>query len=317
MTNCNEMPVMLRSSDGIHNIACYFTKPAGGTPRALLQLSHGMCGHFTRYERFARELASFGIIVFGNDHIGHGLSVNCNEDLGYFGARNGWRYLIDDLHIVNIYAKKMYPELPCIILGHSMGSFIVRGYLSLYPGEVDGAILTGTKGPISGGAASSHLIHILCGDLGKKHRYRQISRAATRIFSQRIGDARTGHDWLSHDSRNVDEFLSDPLCSYEYTLSAYADIMDMLRYISTPQWAESIPKDLPVLLAGGTEDPVGNYGSGVLQVYDMLKQAGCRRVELKIYPACRHELLNEAEPQRDEVFSDFLNFILRSSSLSC
>lgn len=281
----------------------YIYEPENHKSKAIVQISHGMCEYIERYEEFAELLVCWGFLVCGHDHIGHGKSVGSEEELGYFSKKNGWSALVDDLHTMTRLIKERYPGLPVILLGHSMGSFVARLYLTRYPNEARCAVIMGTgnaKLLSSLGIAASRLVGLF---KGERHRSRLLSVLIFGSYNKRISKPETPMDWLTHDKAIVKRYLEDRRCSFTFTASAFKDLTTLLNRVSGKSWARSYPKRLPTLIISGTGDPVGSYGRGVLKVYSRLAEEGCC-VDIKLYPNGRHELLNET------IRSEIQRFIL-------
>ena len=83
-------------------------------PKAIVQVAHGMAEHGERYEDFAKYLCEKGLALFINDHLGHGKSVESDENLGYFGDSNGWDVLVEDQKAVTDFIKTEFPDTPVI-----------------------------------------------------------------------------------------------------------------------------------------------------------------------------------------------------------
>ena len=278
-----------------------------GEPRAMVQLCHGMCEHKERYDSFARYLASHGFAVCINDHLGHGETARSEKYLGYFAKSEGYRFLVGDLYALTKLMKKRYPGLPYFLLGHSMGSFISRIYLAEHGRELTGAVIMGTAGKnpaIKLAFAAAKIERKRMGEFGRSN---PINNVAFGMYNKRCTPHRTEYDWLSRDESMVDAFVADPKCGFLFTVSGYEDLFHLLETCSDSRCIESTPKDLPVLLTAGEEDPVGSYGKGVQEVYRRMREAGMRSVDLKLYPGCRHELLNETN--RDQVYADLLSWL--------
>ena len=235
---------------------------------AILQLSHGMVEFIDRYKPLAESLAQRGILVTGNDHLGHGGSIRTKADYGYFAEPDGNRAVLDDLHAMTLRTKERYPGVPYFLLGHSMGSFYARQYLCEYGQELSGAIIMGT------GHQPKALVQF----------------------------ARTTHDWLNRDAAEVDKYLADERCTFTFTLNAYYSMFSGILRLHDPAFLARMPKDLPLLFLAGTADPVGDRGKGVLRAIQSLKAAGVQNICCKLYPGARHELL--VETNRQEVFAD-------------
>ncbi|MEA5050219.1 MAG: alpha/beta fold hydrolase [Oscillospiraceae bacterium] len=263
-------------------------------PRAILQLAHGMAEYIGRYAAFAQYMARNGFVVFGSDHLGHGETAkHAGGEKGFFADKDGWSLLPDDVHTLTMLAKKAYPGLPVVLLGHSMGSFIVRLYAARYSKDIDALVVMGTSGRNPAGGAGIFLINVLSLFKGEHHRSPFINNVAFGAYLKRIPDAKTPFDWLSTEPGNVERYAADDDCGYLFTLSGYRDLMKLLGEVSKKDWPSKIRADLPVLLISGAEDPVGNYGAGVREVYDSLKAAGMKDVTLRLIEGKRHEILNE------------------------
>lgn len=281
-----------------------------GRPRAVLQMTHGMVEYIGRYEQLACWLADRGVAAVGHDHLGHGGSVVSREEYGYFGRPDGNRLLLDDIHRVTRWAKAL-PELeglPWFLLGHSMGSFYVRQYLCEYGGELQGAILMGTGWqPRAAARAGRALCHLLAAFHGWRYRSKLVDSMAFGSYNRSFRPARTSKDWLNRDEKEVDRYLSEERCSFRFTLNGYDSLFTALERLCDKELLARAPKDLPVLFLSGDDDPVGDRGRGVQKAAQSLRDAGMRRVEVKLYPGARHELL--VELNRQEVFADIGSFI--------
>ena len=281
-----------------------------GRPRAVLQMTHGMVEYIGRYEQLACWLADRGVAAVGHDHLGHGGSVVSREEYGYFGRPDGNRLLLDDIHRVTRWAKAL-PELeglPWFLLGHSMGSFYARQYLCEYGGELQGAILMGTGWqPRAAARAGRALCHLLAAFHGWRYRSKLVDSMAFGSYNRSFRPARTSKDWLNRDEKEVDRYLSEERCSFRFTLNGYDSLFTALERLCDKKLLARAPKDLPVLFLSGDDDPVGDRGRGVQKAAQSLRDAGMRRVEVKLYPEARHELL--VELNRQEVFADIGSFI--------
>ncbi len=278
-------------------------------PRAVVQISHGMCEYLERYGDFAAYLNDRGILVCGNDHLGHGGSVDSGEDFGYFAERDGWRCLVEDAHRLTVRMKEEYPQTPYFLLGHSMGSFIARACISLYGDEYSGAVLMGTSGSNPLSSAAYPLVKAMSKTRGDRFRSRLVNDFAFGTYNAKFRPQKTEYDWLSNDEEQVERFRDDPRCNFVFTLGGFLDLYHLLRYISRRDWAREVPTDLPVLLLSGSMDPVGRYGKGVKEVHDRLAFAGSKDLIIRLYPGCRHELLNESG--RVLVYEDIFRWLDR------
>lgn len=301
------------SSDGRTKIHACMWLPAGGESgqtgvKGVVQIVHGMVEFIDRYDRFASFLAENGFCVVGNDHLGHGESVASEQDYGYFGEPNGNIFVIRDMRRLYRIVRSRYPEAPYILLGHSMGSFLVRQYINMYGIEVDGAIIMGT-GYQSFGTLRTAMS--LCRSIAFIHGWRYRSRLLTKMamgsYNKRIHPTRTKNDWLTKDTEIVDAYNANPWNNFTFTVNAY---YSMFRGIAAAQKDENLRrlrKDLPILLVSGAEDPVGDYGEGVRKVYDEYLRTGMTDVRMKLYPDDRHEILNELNYK--DVYEEILQWL--------
>lgn len=294
------------STDGHSRIAYRLYTPEGFDPIGVVQISHGMSEHIARYDEFARYLCEQGYAVCGNDHLGHGESAPALDALGYFAPENGWDFLVRDLKGLTEIMKERFPELPYFLLGHSMGSFLARMYLTRYGDELSGAMISGTTGPNPGASAGSALAKLIQKKKGGRFRSSMIDRLAFGTYNARCSEKRTKFDWLSREQSVVDDYIEDPYCGFLFTVSAFIDLFSLIGMISQKEWARAVPKRLPILLMSGDQDPVGEYGKGIRVVYKRLVEQNCS-VRMKLYPGGRHEMLNETN--RQQVYQDVLRFL--------
>lgn len=296
----------LLSSNGKTNLHVNVWTPEA-QPRAVLQIVHGMEEHIERYDEFARFLNDNGIAVVGADMIGHGKSVNSPDDYGFFSETNGKTYLLNDMHKVSAFAKKNFPGLPVFILGHSMGSFMVRRYITKWGYELDGAIITGTgslPGPAVRLAKFMAWIDVVL--FGARHRSGVLEFLATGMNALKFKLSGKG-SWLSKNRESVEEYKKDPKCGFRFTASAMHTLFSLIEDLTDKKDFGQIPKGLPVFVASGAEDPLGANAKGVLAVYNQFIRLGIRDVNVNIYPGDRHEILNETD--RDVVYSDILYWL--------
>lgn len=296
------------SCDGIHQVHTAEWLPESGAPRAVIQLVHGVSEHIMRYGEFARFLTEHGFAVVGGDLLGHGKTARSPEEYGYLGERGSWRNVACDVRQLRILTGERFPGIPYFLMGHSMGSFLVRLYLIDWPGTVDGAILSGTgqESPflVAFGKLVARLEMLRVGPRGHSA---FLENLTTGGYGRQFAPARTHADWISRDTAVVDAYVADPLCSFYPTVSMFIEMADGVRYIADGENLKKMNSCTPVYLFSGALDPVGQRGAGVRQVYNLFKRAGCGNLTVKLYPDGRHEMLNEIN--RQEVFSDVLSWM--------
>lgn len=293
MTDFQEFTFL--SSDGHTQLHGAQWTPADREPIAVLQIAHGVAEHILRYDDFARYLNDRGILVAGHDHLGHGKSLPEGGTPVYFGDGSTWETVVDDIHLLHDRLREQYPDLPILLMGHSMGSFLSRSYLIRYPGTVDAAIIMGTgwqpEMTIRGGLL---LAGILSGLKGPDAVSKMVTNMAFGAYNKAFGDKpRTPNDWLSADTDNVDRYMADPLCGADATVGLFRQMLHGIRFNQRQSHLRQMDREMPVLFVAGDKDPVGNCGKGVRQTYDAFRAAGMRDCTLKLYPGLRHEILNE------------------------
>ena len=273
-----------------------------GEVRAIVQLSHGMVEFIDRYKPLAEYLAVRGILVTGNDHLGHGGSIRTKADYGYFAEPDGNRAVLDDLHAMTGLTKQLYPGVPYFLLGHSMGSFYARQYLCEWGSELDGAIILGTGfQPKALVAFARTVCRVLAVFFGWQHRSRLVAELSFLGYNKGL-EGRTTHDWLNRDQAEVDKYLAEERCTFTFTLNAYYSMFSGILRLHDPAFLARMPKELPLLFLSGDADPVGEQGKGVRRAIQSLKDAGVQNIESIFYPGARHELL--VETNKLEVFAD-------------
>lgn len=267
----------LPSNDGVHKLHVVVWQP-NGEPKAVLQLSHGMIEFIERYEGLAQYLNEQDILVIGNDHLGHGHTAGSDEDLGYFCPEHMSETVVKDLHTVTEYAKKEYPGIPYFLLGHSMGSFMARRYLMTYGDELTGAILCGTGEQTSATLfAGKTAAGILGAFKGQRYRSEFIRKTSFKGYNDRF-EKRTENDWLTKDQSIVDWYNGHKFCTFGFTINGYKTLFEVLTYIQKQENYNKIPKNLPVYMIAGEDDPVGNYGEGVKHIYQQYKDSGIKDI---------------------------------------
>ena len=295
------------SADGKTPIHAVEWQPEGPV-RAVLQISHGVSEYILRYEPLAEYLTERGFAVAGHDHLGHGESVVPGGARMYFGPRGSWLWVAADVAARRRLARERHPDAPCFLLGHSMGSFLARTDLILRPGETDGAILMGTGQMAPALVAAGRAIAAEeAARIGEDRPSPLVEKLAFGAYNRVFAPNRTSHDWLSRDPENVDRYLADPLCGGSPTTGLFREMLWGIRFITRPENLRRMDRSTPILFLSGDRDPVGDLGKGVLRAYESFRSAGVRRVEYRLYPGLRHEILNEAE--RETVYQDLLRWL--------
>lgn len=283
------------SRDGVSKLhAVRYTPDNDEDIRCVVQIVHGMSEYVERYEEFAQYLTSKGIVVTGEDHMGHGKSVGKDGKLGYFCEQDPATVLVRDVHRLKKATQTIYPDVPYVIVGHSMGSFIARNYMFRYGTGITGAVIMSTGMPDKKLMTIARAVAALQkAFLGSRHVSDTINKMVFGKYNAEIINPRTDFDWLSRDAERVDKYIEDHLCGFTFTVNGFATLFELVMRLYREDNLERIPKNLPVLLIAGTADPVGDYGRGVRKTYEMLDSVGLEKLQMKLYEEGRHELLNE------------------------
>ena len=293
------------SSDSLHTLKGVVYLPAG-TPQGIFHLVHGMTEYIGRYHALLSLIASAGFVACGFDNLGHGETADENER-GFIAEKDGYKYLIDDVMRFGKTIKSEYPDLPYCLMGHSMGSFIVRLTALKYGEDIDKLIICGTGGPNPAAPAGLLICDIISLFKGKRAYSDFLENMAFGTYNKRFpGEGK--YEWLTKDDEIKKAYAKDELCTFRFTLSALHDLVKLNSLCNKSGWFKNMRKDLPILLISGAEDPVGDYGKGVNTVYEKLIKAGCN-AEIHLYENCRHEIHNDT--CKEESAQDILKFIMK------
>lgn len=295
------------SNDGKTAVHAVKWTPDTGEYNAILQITHGMVEFIERYIPFAEFLTTKGYMVVGHDHIGHGQSVASQDDWGYFCEGSPSDILVEDMHKLRTMIQEDNPKVPYFMLGHSMGSFMLRKYLAVHNEKLRGAIIMGTGFiPENMTKLALMLTSVVAKLRGERHRSKLIQSLA--FGADYKGFDMTGENpedsWLTKDVDIVNTYYNEPRCTYMFTVNGYKGLFEAVNYSCNPENAAKIPKKLPLFIVSGEQDPVGGLGKGVKDVYDMYKTADMLDLTYKLYENDRHEILNEIDKQ--VVFEDLL-----------
>ncbi len=274
-------------------------------PRGAVQIMHGMAEHIDRYEAFANYLAQNGFLVYGMDMASHGKSTCPDKPRGFFGEKDGWDALIEDMRTLRRQVLAEYVALPAVLFGHSMGSFLARSYAARHGEDFQGYVFSGTAGANPAARIGMMLAN---GQIKKGKGYEPstlLAKLSFGSYNKAFRNPRTAFDWLSANEANVDAYVADENCGFDFTPYGFVTLLTGLTEISSAKWAAKVP-DRPILLLSGACDPVGGNGKGVRQVREWLEKTN-HQVDLKLYPNGRHEMLNE--DNRLEVYADILLFL--------
>ncbi len=296
------------SSDGIHKLSGVVYIP-DGEAKGFFHIAHGMTEYIARYDRIMSDLAKAGYICFGYDHLGHGKTVNDKSELGFIASKKGYDLLCRDIKVFSDAVRSEYDsenKLPYYLMGHSMGSFIVRLATEKYA-RPDKLIVMGTGGGNPAAPFGIALISLIKLFKGERHISEFVYSLAFGSYNNKFkNDADANpRSWLTTDQTIRNNYISDEYCTFKFTVSAMGDLMRLLKYCNRGAWFKNMPR-IPILLVAGEDDPVGNYGKGIREVESKLKKRG-HNVKAILYKGARHEILNDFT--YDEVKNDILNYL--------
>lgn len=295
------------SADGVNSVAAYVYIPETESVRGIVQIVHGMSEYFLRYDAFCSFLAQRGFVVCGNDHIGHGYTASTPDDLGFTSENDGAEILASDVYMLSGLIKDRFPRTPHVLLGHSMGSLIARYCISIYHDITDSCIIMGTVGWNTPAKLAKLIAGANSKIFGGNNRSAFIKKLAFGSYNRKFSKENSSSAWISSDKNTVEKYDSDSLAGFDFTARGYYDLFDLVAHVNSDKWVQSLDKELPILVVFGRNDPVGDYGRGVLKMCEKLYAAGVENMRYKVYKNSRHELLNDVD--RDEVYADLYSWI--------
>lgn len=294
-----------KSATGVCRIhGCEFLPE--GEVRAVVIIHHGMAEHISRYADYVKHLTDMGYAVFMHDMANHGKSNQKTELLGYFGENDGYKNLVKDLKTVYDLAKKEFPDKKIIMFGHSMGSFIVRCFDCAYPGASDASVYMGTGGSNPAAGMGKAISNLIASIKGSTYKSKMLDKITFGSFNKKT-DKKTSFDWLTRDSAIVQKYIDDDYCGFLFTVKGMNDLVNLNVWANSAECYNTVKKDLPILLVAGADDPVGAYSKGINEVANKMKASGHTNVTVKLFPGCRHEVLNETN--RQEVYEGIDAFL--------
>lgn len=282
------------------------TLTAAAPAKGVVQIAHGMGEHIARYNGVASSLNSAGYWVYGNNHRGHGPDAAAAP--GAMGP-DGWNCTLADMHTINRHIQRQHPALPNVLMGHSMGSMLTSQYLYRWGHDLDAAVLSGTPG------FAHPLQTLLLGSIARFERWRHGQDGSSSLLQRMLfadantafdSPAATGYEWLSRDEEQVALYVQDPLCGFVLGAGSLVDMSHGRREASRANNLRSIPKQLPLYVISGTDDPVHNSQKNLDRMLNAYRNVGVNP-DVVLYPQARHELFNETN--RDQVISDLVTWL--------
>lgn len=282
-------------------IHCCRWTPAGEI-RGVVQIVHGIAEYVERYTPFAEYLNARGILVVAEDHMGHGGSINNGGIQGYF--HGGWEAAVNDTHTLMEMTMAEFPDVPYAVFGHSMGSFMTRTLLYRWPEEkLSAAVICGTGWQSKAAlAVGRNVCGIVCRKYGEKTPVEALQKLVFGSYNNRVEHPQTPFDWLCRDRVQVQAYIDHPLCGFTASCGLLRDMLGGMAANQDPKNLAKMNRALPVYFIAGGDDPVGSYGEGVQKTADAFRKSGMEDVSCRIYPLCRHEILNEIN--KEEIFAN-------------
>ncbi len=295
-----------KSSNDADSIAFYSYIPKEKT-RAVIQISHGMCDYIERYEDFIDFLCKNGIAVFANDHLGHGKSSAKGKSFGFFADKNGYKFLSEDLNTVTMKAREAFPDKPVYLFGQELGSFVARQYMTSFPHAVDGVILSGTGMNNSFVDSARFFAFLTRLFKGKRYRSKFVNDILFDGYNKRIDNPVSPFEWLTKDTEVVKKYELDTKCNFIFTASGFSDYCKLISKVSSSEWFQKVPGDMPVYIVSGGDDPVSAYGKYTNRVFKKLSRKKDADISMKIFEGDRNEILNEKD--KDIVYQNILEWL--------
>lgn len=274
-----------------------------GSPCGIVLLLHGMCSHSGRTESFREFLCENGFAVYAYDHAGHGKSVAEGGLFGSFSEKDGDVVLVKDMHSMVEIIRKRYRYLPLFAFGHSLGSFVLRAYMTSHKDTLDGAIISGT-------CASLRFSYF------QKRKLLKLVKKAGRAPSEAVEKMMIGKfekafnepgSWLTTNPSALVGRAHDPLMVRAMCADAYYDMFRLMEYISSEEWIKEVPFGLPLLFVSGKRDPLGGMGEGITSLCEDLTEAGVSDLTCRLFAGEKHEVIGSCSDDRaKEVILDWL-----------
>lgn len=276
--------------------------------KGVVQIAHGCSENARIYEELAIALAKLGYIVRANDHIGHGLSVSEGQKRTYFGEKGSWKYPLKDIHALRCMPLPgQNKKLPYILIGHSLGAFLVREYLIRYD-DVDAAVISGSGVQPAFGIK---LIQTILGKEIKKNGYDSSSPEVSNLMmganNRKIKDAKGMFDWLMKDPEARKMMMTGDDIGGEITAGIFMELSNSMLFSQNKKNLQKMNKNIPLLFVAGKEDPSVAFGKSILKVVKLYKECGMKQISYKLYDNCRHCIFQDYE--KEQVIADVVNWI--------
>ncbi len=294
----------LKASDG-KEVHCYQWIP--DTPIAAIHIAHGMGEHAARYDWVATRLNEQGYAVYANDHRGHGETDR--DQLGYMGG-DGWNRVLADAYEINRHIKSQHPNLPLVLMGHSMGSMLSQQYITRYGNSIDALVLSGSPGFKKGSRISSWITRFEAWRVGSENisgvLQNMLFGGNNKPFD---GPDATGYEWLSRDKNEVQKYIDDELCGFVLATGSLINLFAGAGAAQNKECIAMIPRSLPMFIFAGSDDPVHGEQEDINRMVSAYHEHGVEQLDFKFYLGGRHEMFNETN--KEEVMQDLLTWLGR------
>ena len=300
----------ITSSDNTHYLHHTFFEPSNSDTAisATLLIVHGMAEHSGRYADFAQFLADNGIAVATYDQLGHGKTIKSAKEWGFFGIEHPLQSLLKDVIVMADSLKARHPNVPHFVMGHSMGSFIVRNVLKHHARNFSGAILMGTAdtNPLTKVLLP---VHKILAKVAPKKPNNLSANLMNKVLNSKLNNriSSSPFAWLNEDAAAVEAYEADPMTGFDFTNNGFLTLFTLMEAGLHKNWAMTIARNFPMLLISGENDPIGDMGRGIRKIANRLDKQHFEHIAVRLYPHMRHEPLHEQN--KEQVYQDILNWI--------
>lgn len=305
--------IELASANGRDTIQAWVYSPTT-TPRALVQIVHGLGEHSRRYLHLISTLVDAGCVVVAGDHAGHGRTA-MQQGTWADAGEDPARVVVADELALQARARELYPDLPCVVFGHSWGSMIARGMASAPEARLAGLVLCGIAAQMHGieqVVDRGTLATLAAGEAAAEPAPDELVGQLFAGFGDRFGENAGPTAWVALDAAVVADHGRDPFNNFgaPMTNRFLQGFVELYDQVNADDWYATVPTDLPVLVLAGDQDPVTNYGEGAYHVANRLVASGHPDVRTRVFPGVRHEVHNEPTT-RAETEQEVLDFVAR------
>jgi len=261
------------SPDGIK---IFYRQYQAESERARMVLSHGVGEHSGRYGNVIERVLPKGFSVWAPDHRGHGQS----------GGKRGHvlnfvQYLTDLRLTVELAKKDMPGEMPCFLLGHSMGGLIALDFAQHYPELIDGVV---ASSPCLGMVIEIPAVKKVLGSF------------MSYVWPGMTMGSGLDATKISRDENVVSAYKNDPLVHDRVSARFFTELLAAMESVN--QQASAL--NVPVLMQVAGEDYLVNADSSK----HFFEKLTLRDKTLHVYDDMYHEIYNAPQDQKERVLDD-------------